>query len=112
MAKKLAIGNVVEFTVKFNINNGGKSVAHAVTLICKRLPEAELQERVKQDGLSMNDIMTEVTTGWKDQRIVVEEDGTPSEFDEEGMQMLLTLPHAGRLSFIAYAKECGAKEKN
>lgn len=110
MAKKLAIGNVVDVPVKFTINNAGKTVAHSVTLVCDRLDNDEIQKRLNE--LTVKEFVTEVTTGWKNQRIVVEEDGTPSEFDAEGLEVLFSLPGAPNLAFSAYLKECGAKEKN
>lgn len=112
MNYKFAIGNIVEVPVKFSVNDGAKTSSQTVTLVCDRMSEDERNESLKKDGLSVTDFMKKVTTGWKEQRFLLEEDGRPAEFSADALSALLGFPGLPVLAFTTYLKESGAKEKN
>jgi hypothetical protein len=113
MAFKFAIGNVVIVPVKFTLNDGGKAVNLGVTLICDRLGEDELKERIENpDGL-VKDFMASVTTDWKDQSFLVDEvTGQPAAFSPANLSMLLGFHGLANLAYLAYLKESAVKAKN
>lgn len=112
MSYKFAIGNTVEVPVKFSVNDGAKASSQTVTLVCDRMSEEGRRENLKKDGLSVDDFMAKVTTGWKDQRFLLDEDGRPADFSADALAALFGFPGLAVLAFTAYLKESGAKEKN
>lgn len=111
MARKLAIANIVKVPVKFTLNNGGKIAQFAFNVTCDRLDQAEIKSRLEGDAI-ISEFLSGVITGWDGQKLVVEEDGTPAEFDAESLDMMLSTAGVSPAIFNAYLKECGAKEKN
>jgi hypothetical protein len=50
--------------------------------------------------------------GWKDQRLVLEEDGKPAEFCPEALEAMMSIGGMGVQILGAYLKEVGVKAKN
>ena len=108
----LAISNNTEFPVKFAIKDGGVLKTFSFTLTAIRLEQSEVKTRLDdKDGL-LKDFLIEVVTGWKGQRLVLDDAGQPAEFSPEGLSMILDVMGVATVCFNAYFKECGAKEKN
>lgn len=113
MRLKFNIGNVVNVPVKFTANDEGREVKLAVTLICKRLSADELKDRLETPDLPVKDFVVDVTTGWKGQTFLVDEEtGAPAEFSKENLAHLLSFPNLDRIAFAAYLKEQAANVKN
>ena len=79
MALKLAVSNKVFFLVKFEQADEGKIKKFAFTLICDRVNADEMQAGMKNDeGIvtseKIREKMTAITTGWKDQNYVMDDD--------------------------------------
>lgn len=109
---KTVVSDTVLVPVKGSLSDeNGKAKKFEFSLICKRLGADEVREMIGSERL-ITSIMSEVTTGWKDQRLVLEDDGTPAEFCEEALSALLDIPNIALLCYVAYQKESGAKEKN
>lgn len=113
MALKFAIGNVVIVPLKFTTNDNGKAVNLTATLICDRLGEDELKERIENpDGL-VKDFMAGVTTGWKEQNFLVDDvTGQPADFSPANLSMLLGFHGMANLAYLGYLKESAVKAKN
>lgn len=112
MARKLVIENTVKVPVKFSLNNNGKTTPFSLTLICDRLEQAEIKSRSSDGEKTAREFLTDVIKGWEGQKLIVEDDGTPADFDDESCEMLLNTAGVAMVIYIAYLKECGAKEKN
>lgn len=112
MARKLAIANIVKVPVKFTLNNGGKVSQFSFSVTCDRLDQDEIKSRLSDGESLIKEFLTGVITGWDGQKLVIEEDGTPADFDAESLDMLLGTAGVAMVIFNAYFKECGAKEKN
>jgi hypothetical protein len=57
--------------------------------------------------------MKKITTGWRDQRLVLEEDETtPAEFCEDAMSALMGIAGMGMQCLNAYLKVAGVNAKN
>lgn len=112
MGFKFAIGNVVTVPVKFNANDAGKDLKLSVSLTCKRLPGEELKDLLEADR-PIKEFLLDVTTGWKDQDFLVDEDtNEPAAFSRDNLSALLEFPGLANLAFAAYLRESAAKAKN
>lgn len=114
---KLAVSNKVIVPIKFSMQDGKKTVPFKFSLVCDRLTIPEWQERVKgEDGFITNEkikeTLTEITTGWEGQNFVLEDDGTPSEFNEENLALMYDATGVIDLVLASYLKESAARAKN
>lgn len=112
MAYRLSIENTVHVPVKFTLNNAGKAAAFSFSLKCDRLEADELKERIERKDLLISDFLRGVVKGWQGQTLVVDEDGKPAEFGPDALDVMLATAGLGTVVYMAYMKECGAKEKN
>jgi hypothetical protein len=112
MSRKLAISNTVMPEVVAVIKDGDQPRRFKFSLVCTRKDTDSLKEDLKRDDYSVSDFLKEVTTGWEGQRLVLEEDGTPSTFGSEAFDELLSIAGMPSLCLAAYLKEVVAKEKN
>lgn len=111
MAYKCAIGNRVTVPVKFDINNNGKNVHHSFSLLCERLTQEEIAAEIEQDARASH-VIKRLCKGWEGQRLVLNDDDTPAEFNEESLEMMLTVAGIRTVIWASYLKEVGAKTKN
>lgn len=113
MAVKFAIGNVIEVPVRFQTNDGGKALKVSFKLICERLEEDELKNRIEQPDHTVKEFMQSVATGWKEQTFLVEETtGKGAEFSAENFKTMMSFPGLANLAFTSYLKEQAANVKN
>lgn len=112
MAFQLAIDDTVHVPVKLSINSAGIAKTFDFTLICTRLPADELKSRAENKNLTMRDIVKEVTRGWTGQSLVLDEQGKPAEFSQAALAAMLGVSGVGHVLYVAYGRECAAKEKN
>lgn len=114
MAKKykIAVSDTVPVLVKATIaDKDGKLVNHKFTLTCERRDAAQMKE-VVAGSFNAIDFMKEVTTGWADQRLVLEDDGNPAAFEPDALDALLNIGGLAMVCFIAYGKDSAAQAKN
>lgn len=109
---KVIVSDAVIVPVSGSIKNGERRpVRFKFELDCKRMTAEELKEALEV-GTTVKDVMRTVTTGWRDQRLVLEEDDTPAEFCADSYDALLDIAGLALLCFNSYVKENGAAEKN
>jgi hypothetical protein len=110
---KIAVSNNVLVKVAgTTTDENGIDKAFTFSLICKRLLEPELGDA--QKNLKLVDVpqfLEPLTTGWRDQNLVLEADGTPASFCPEAFAELFTLPGMHQLCFNAYVAAAGATGK-
>ncbi|MFC5498134.1 hypothetical protein ACFPOE_11360 [Caenimonas terrae] len=112
MARKLMVSDTVQVPVTLVLaGKGGKSETHKFHLVQDRLGGEELRKQMASDS-PVNEFLAGITKGWGGQKLVVEEDGTPSEFSQEAFADMLTIAGAPAVFLNAYVKEVVAKEKN
>lgn len=110
---KIVVGNTVAVPVAgSHTNESGKAIPFKFTLICDRLNAADLKAALGSGDTQVDEFVTSVATGWRDQRLVLEEDDTPADFCADALEALLNISGLGMLCFTAYMKEAGAKAKN
>lgn len=112
MAFKLAIAQMVTVQVKFTLNENGSDRQHKFKLICKRKDADELAATMEDKDLTIKSFLDDVVTGWKEQQLVLNDDGSSADFCPEAFDLLATIPGMVSVIYGAYLKEVGAKEKN
>jgi hypothetical protein len=115
MGFKLVISNSVDVDVKFTVQDAGTKQTFTFTLQAERLPaEAFKNLADTEEDRTVAEFLADKVTGWKNQRLVVNDNGTPVEFSREALEVMLSLAGLAGLVFSAYVKACGAqgKEKN
>ncbi|MDK6079659.1 hypothetical protein [Massilia varians] len=108
------ISATVLVTVKGSTKDAaGLPVPFKFSLTCTRLPASVLKERIQGGEFDVKDVMKEVTTDWKGQRLITDQEtGQPAEFCPEAFEAMLDISGMALLCFNAYAKESSANEKN
>jgi hypothetical protein len=112
MAFRLVVADVVDFPVKFTVNDGGASKPFAINLQAKRLPQDAFR-RLAEGGsdATVGEFLAEHVTGWRGQKLVVDDAGQPADFSPEAFACLLSLVGVAGLAFAAYLEACGAQGK-
>jgi len=83
------------------------------SLVCKRLGADALKLELEDKEESASELMKKITTGWRDQRLVLEEDEkTAAEFCDEAMSALMGIAGMGMQCLNAYLKVAGVNAKN
>ena len=109
----LDIGNVITFEVSGKLTETiTQSKTFKFKLTCERLDQETMSARMQDQGESLKDFLASVTTGWADQRLVLNEDRTPAEFNPESFGALLSLAGMPMFLYQAYIKAVAVKEKN
>lgn len=110
----IAVDNVVEVPVRFTLKAGKINKPFAFTLLAMRIAQDELVAKMKDAEFKFKEGLQSmgVITGWEGQRLVLGADGNPAVFDEEALDALLSVAGVAQVVYVAYLKECGAKEKN
>lgn len=114
---KLAISDKVTVPVKFTMKDGKKLIPFAFTVLCERLAGDDFQERIKDDNgvaaeKKIKELMTEITVGWENQTLVLEDDGQPAAFCEEALDMMYATVGVLDVVLKSYMKESAARVKN
>lgn len=113
MARKLAISDKVLVPVTAVIPNlQGRKDTYKFNLVCIRLDAETLRKKLATDQLSAVEFVKDVVTGWDGQKLVLEDDGSPSAFSPEALEDLLSIAGVPQLCSRAYVVEVTAKEKN
>lgn len=117
MAYKLAVSDTVSVPVKFSQADGGKLKQFSFTLFIERQGETEFEEGCKgEHGVPTNakvcEKMLSLTTGWKGQEFILNDDGTPAEFCQEALAMMYNAVGVLDVVVKSYMKENGARTKN
>lgn len=103
---KLAIDDVVEVPVRFTLRVKNVDKSMAFTLIAKRVSLDDYSDQSVAEFLRSN------VTDWKDQKLVLDQDGSPAEFSDDAFDAMLKVPGVTGAVWNAYQREVGAKTKN
>lgn len=110
---KLAIEDVMTVKVKLQILSGGVWKKFDYTLYAKRMDQDAVTTVHKVDGEQpVAEFVEKVATGWEDQRLVLNADNTPAAFSPAALKALLSVPGVATLTYQAYMRDLGAREKN
>ena len=110
----LAVEDTVEVPVKFTLKGGKVNKLFSFTLIGKRLPQDEITDAFKAVEFNFKAFLesTGVISDWVGQRLVLDQAGEPVGFSAEAFTFMLNTSGVAQAIYLAYQKECGAKEKN
>lgn len=108
MTYKLAISDSVHFQIKLSLNDSGVKRDFSVWLEANRVSVETLQANIEEHGeMKVVDFQRKVCrdniTGWRDQRLVLMEDGRESApFSPEALDLMLSVPGAVQVTHGAY----------
>lgn len=119
MTYKLIVSDTVEFPVKLSVNDAGVKKEFSLRLAAKRLTQDEVSSTFADSpDLSTADFLRRHVSGWREQRLVVDEGGQAAPFSAEAFEVLLSLFGAAAVIFSAYmealaqAAGVGGRAKN
>jgi hypothetical protein len=113
MAYKLAIANEFGLRVEGKTRDGaGADKPFSFVLTCDRLSGDELQQSIKDNAETIQQFFERVAKGWKDQRLVLDEEGKPAEFCVDALRVLMSINAMPQLCWQAYLTQVGAAAKN
>ena len=105
MAYKLTIADVIELSIKFTLNDAGKTAVHSFALLAQRMTQDELRATLKDGDLPTRDLLHQRVIGWRGQRLVVDEgNNAPADFNAESFDCLLSLVGMESIVLSAYLK--------
>lgn len=113
MGFKLVVSNTVEVPVKFTVNDGGKTATFTFSLLANRLPADSFRALADDRGdRTVVEFLQEQITGWRGQRLVVDDNSQAVEFSAEALAVMLNLVGLAGLVFEAYVAACGAQGRS
>lgn len=113
MKYKVAVENVATVHLVGQIAGSGSQVTKfKFTLTCNRLSQDALQLRLADKEEGLKDFMGSLTTAWDGQRLVLNEDDTPADFNADSFDVLMSIAGMPGYAFQAYLKAVAVKEKN
>jgi hypothetical protein len=99
MTYKLAVGDFIDFPVTLEFNDAGTPRKFTFRLVSKRLPESVLSQHTDQmlsaastiGGRvdSTNALLQAYVTDWRDQRLVLDDEGQPAPFSADAFAVML-----------------------
>ena len=105
MALKLTIGDVIDVPVKGSVKDGGKDVDFRFTLQARRIStEAYREQFGSESELTKREVLEQHITGWKGQRLVVDEDDQPAPFSSEAFGLLMSVVGMEDTILMSYLK--------
>lgn len=103
MAFKLVIGTQLDAVVKGDIPDGSGKVPFRFALQMRRLGVEEYRKALAPESdVLVRDFLLDNALGWRDQRLVVDEDGAPAAYSREAFECLLGLVGMEQACFQAY----------
>jgi hypothetical protein len=113
MALKLAIGNVIGVRVEGAWRDeSGTDKPFKFVLSCDRLSTEQLETEGADKGQTILTFFETHAKGWKDQNLVLEEDGTPAAFSVDALRALIGMSGMPMLLWKSYLNQVAVTAKN
>jgi len=113
MALKLAIADVIGVKVEGNTTQeDGTSKPFKFILVCDRLPHDQMRKHLDDKEGTTVDFFLKHAKGWKDQKLVLDEEGNPASFSEEALKVLFTIAGMANSCWAAYLAQVVVTAKN
>ena len=103
MAYKLTISDVIQFPVKGSVKDGALDVSFNFTLTGQRLNTAAFRDAFGPESKVLaRDFLLVNVTDWRNQRLVLGDDGQPAAFSPDALECLLGVVGMEALCVNAY----------
>lgn len=103
MAYKLVIGDRLDVAVKGEVPDGTGNVPFRFSLQMRRMGVEEYRKALAPDSeVLVRDFLLDNTVGWRDQRLVLDDDDQPARYTREAFECLLGLVGMEQFCFQAY----------
>jgi hypothetical protein len=114
---KLAIAAFLLVPMVFSLADGEQETKFDFKLQCQRLSQDDWLERIKGDlgtptDEKIKEVVLDITTGWRDQTLVLDADSQPAPFCREALEAMFAVPGVFELFIGNYRKEVLARVKN
>lgn len=112
MKYRLKIADQIEFPVALKVRNGGVVEEHKFHLTADRIDTEQAAALFKPDTArgdqTLREFLQEKLTGWRGQKLVVDDKDQPAPFDAEALDNLLSLPGVAAVVYTDYLREISA----
>lgn len=103
MAFKLVIGTQLDVIVKGEIPDGSGKVPFKFALQMRRMGVEAYRKALAPDSdVLVRDFLLDNALGWREQRLVLDEDNKPAEYSREAFECLLGLVGMEQACFQSY----------
>jgi hypothetical protein len=109
---KVVVSDTVIVQVAGNTGDAnGRQVPFKFSLVCKRKTQDDITAAL--NGVTLTkELLREVTTDWRGQTLVLEQDDTPAAFSPDAFDALLDIAGMPSVCLNKYLTANGAVEKN
>lgn len=105
MAFKLVVSDTMTVPVKGSLASEKGRTPFAFKLTMKRLPREEYAKVFAPDAdMTVRQLLEQVTTGWAEQRLVLDDNDAPAAFSAEAFAFLLEVVGMEQAVFKAYVE--------
>lgn len=110
MAKKfnLAIGDKIEFPITLVLADGAGSKTFKFHLEARRISADELNDQItpgtEVGEKQVTDVVKTLVTGWREQRLILDEEGNPAEFSVDALEAMLAVSGVANVIYVTYLK--------
>lgn len=112
MKFRLILADTIEFPVTLKVRNGGSVEDHKFHLTAARIDTdaaADLFTPGTEAGdKPLREFLSEKISGWRGQKLVVDESNKPAEFSQEAFAELVRVPGAAVVIYTDYLREIAA----
>jgi hypothetical protein len=113
MAFKLAISNIVAIKIDGRQRDkDGVDSDFSFFLMCDRLTTAEMQSHIQDNAESLPQFFEKIARNWRDQALVLNDDGSPAAYSVEALQALMSINGMPLLCWHSYTQQVGVLAKN
>ena len=112
MAFKLKVGDRLDVPVKGEVADGAGKLPFRFTLQMRRLDVAQYRAAMAPEaGTLVRDFLLDNGCDWRDQPLVMDEEGRPAPYSREAFECLLGLVGMEQICFEAYTQQLAAASK-
>lgn len=110
MAQKfqLAIGDTIDFPIHLVLADRASTKTFKFHLLARRITADELNDQITpgtQEGdKQVPEVVKSLITGWREQRLILDEEGQPAEFSPEAFDAMLAVSGVANLVYVTYLK--------
>lgn len=113
MKFKCVIANTITTKVKGTYKDeAGAPRNFSFDLVQDRISQDDLQQIITDQTENASELIKRITRGWRDQRLVLDEDDKPAEFSAEALDVLLNISGMGGYCYRAYLDQVLVTAKN
>jgi hypothetical protein len=113
MAFKVVVADKIVAKIKGSyVDASGQDVPFEFQLVMDRLSEDDMNKALRDQTETAAEFLKKHTDGWREQRLVLGDDGQPAPFGAEAFAALLSINGMPGLCFAQYRMQSAVHAKN